>query len=63
MDEIINKLTEKLNNNPHYRGRNRRRDHVIFFFTDNHENIINIKITHDEIKNEDFTNLKKYYEG
>ena len=60
MDQLINELTEKLKKDPHYRGRNRRRDHVFFYFTDNHENIINIKITHDEIKNEDFTTLKKY---
>jgi hypothetical protein len=60
MNQEINKLTEKLQKNPHYRGRNRMRDYVIFFFTDNHENIINIKITHDEIENEDFTTLKKY---
>ena len=60
MTEAIEDLTQKLQKNPHYRGRNRRSDHVIFFFTDNHENIINVKITHDEIKNEVFNNLKEY---
>lgn len=60
MTEVIEDLTQKLQKNSHYRGRNRRNDHVIFFFTDNHENIINIKITHDEITNKNFNNLKEY---
>ena len=58
--ELIDNLTHMLEKNPHYRGRNRRRDFVIFFFTDNHENIINVKITYDEIRNEMFNNLKEY---
>lgn len=58
--ELIDSLTHMLERNPHYRGRNRRRDHVIFFFTDSHENILNVKITHDEITKQDFKNLKEY---
>lgn len=58
--EQIDNLTHMLEKNPHYRGRNRRRDFVIFFFTDNHDNIVNVKITHDEITKQDFKNLKEY---
>lgn len=58
--ELTDSLTHMLERNPHYRGRNRRRDHVIFFFTDNHENIVNVKITHDEIIKQDFKNLEEY---
>lgn len=58
--ELIDSLTHMLERNPHYRGRNRRRDHVLFFFTDSHDNIVNVKISHDEIMKQDFTNLKEY---
>lgn len=58
--ELIDNLTNRLDKNPHYRGRNRRMDYVIFFFTDSHDNIVNVSISHDEIKNEDFTKLKEY---
>jgi hypothetical protein len=60
IDKLIEDLTDKLDNNNHYRGRNRRRDHVLFFFTDNHENILNIRIDHDDLIKEDFSKLEKY---
>lgn len=60
IDKLIDELTDKLDSNSHYRGRNRRKDCVIFFFTDNHENIVNIKIDHDDLIKEDFSKLEKY---
>jgi hypothetical protein len=60
INKLIEDLTDKLDNNDYYRGRNRRKDYVLFFFTDNHENILNIRIDHDDLIKEDFSKLEKY---
>ena len=60
INKLIDDLTDKLDNNNHYRGRNRRKDYVLFFFTDSHENIFNVRIDHDDLIKEDFSKLEKY---
>lgn len=60
IQELIEEVTNKVKLNYHYRGRNRRAEHVIFYFTDDYDNIVNINITHEQIKNQDLSPLKDY---
>lgn len=60
MKELIDELTKQVESNYHYRGRNRRSDYVIFYFTDDYDNIVNIKITHEQIEKQDYSPLIEY---